>query len=138
MSKLYEVQEVADLLKVNPITVRGWLRAGTIKGRKVGGKWFIAESELDYLKQEDQPKRIDFVDEDWRTAIKTLRALKKFLVSSWETEKRSCAKFNELDNGEVKIERYEAEEPYAVDINAFFSVDLEDEDAKLVRDFFSN
>ena len=47
--RLMTVQEVADRLRVNPYTVRRWLREGALKGRLLGGKragYRIAESDL--------------------------------------------------------------------------------------------
>jgi excisionase family DNA binding protein len=47
--RLMTVQEVADRLRVNPYTVRRWLRDGALKGRLLGGKragYRIAASDL--------------------------------------------------------------------------------------------
>jgi excisionase family DNA binding protein len=46
---LYTVQEVAERLRLNPETVRVWLRAGKIKGVLIGGRksgYRIPESEV--------------------------------------------------------------------------------------------
>jgi len=48
--ELLTVEEVAARLKVHPETVRRHLKAGTIKGHRLGSKrlgWRIAASELD-------------------------------------------------------------------------------------------
>jgi excisionase family DNA binding protein len=47
--KLLTVEEVAERLRVNPYTVRRWLRDGTLSGKLMGGRrggYRIAESEL--------------------------------------------------------------------------------------------
>ena len=47
--RLMTVREVADRLRVNPYTVRRWLRDGALKGRLLGGRragYRIAESDL--------------------------------------------------------------------------------------------
>ena len=47
--RLLTVQEVAHRLRVNPYTVRRWLREGALKGRLLGGRragYRIAETDL--------------------------------------------------------------------------------------------
>lgn len=46
MEKLYTPDEVADYLKLSPLTVRDFLRASKIKGIKVGKEWRIKEKDL--------------------------------------------------------------------------------------------
>lgn len=44
-----KVQEVADLLRMNPETIRVWLREGRLRGVRPGGKragWRVPESEV--------------------------------------------------------------------------------------------
>jgi len=46
---LYTVKEVAERLRVNPETVRVWLRTGTVRGVLLGGRksgYRIPESEV--------------------------------------------------------------------------------------------
>ncbi len=48
--KLYTVAEAAALLRVNPFTIRRWLRDGRLRGFSMGsdrGGWRIRRSELD-------------------------------------------------------------------------------------------
>lgn len=49
--ELLTVQDVAKRLKVNPETVRRWLRAGSMKGTLLGDRagYRIPESEVDRL-----------------------------------------------------------------------------------------
>ena len=47
--RLYNVKEVAERLRVNPETVRVWLRTGKLKGVLIGGRksgYRIPESEV--------------------------------------------------------------------------------------------
>lgn len=45
--KFLNPEKVAELLDVNPATVRAWLRDGVLKGHKLAGRvWRIRESEL--------------------------------------------------------------------------------------------
>jgi excisionase family DNA binding protein len=47
MENLFTVNQVAERLQVRPKTVREWLKAGRLKGVKIGGRfWRIKESEL--------------------------------------------------------------------------------------------
>ena len=43
---LYTVEEAAEKLKISPLTLGNWLRAGKIIGTKVGRKWRITENDL--------------------------------------------------------------------------------------------
>jgi excisionase family DNA binding protein len=46
------VPEVAERLKISPLTVRQWLREGKLKGVRLGGPragWRIPASEVDRL-----------------------------------------------------------------------------------------
>ena len=46
MSEYLTVEETARRLKVDPETVRRWLREGTMRGQKFGRVWRVPESEL--------------------------------------------------------------------------------------------
>jgi acetyl-CoA synthetase len=52
MESLLTVEEAAELMKVKVDTIRRWLRNGTLKGRKIGRIWRIAESDLNKLGQD--------------------------------------------------------------------------------------
>ena len=46
--KLLTVEDAAKVLLVKPTTVREWLKAGKLKGVKVGNRlWRVRESELE-------------------------------------------------------------------------------------------
>ena len=47
MGDLLTVEQVAERLRVDDVTVRRWLAAGKIKGVKIGGSlWRVEESDL--------------------------------------------------------------------------------------------
>ena len=48
VEKLLTPEEAAELMGVNADTVRNWLRRGTLKGVKLGGRiWRIKEKDLE-------------------------------------------------------------------------------------------
>lgn len=49
--KLYTIPEVAIAFKVCPRTIRLWLKAGKLKGQRIGRPIFITEKNMrDFLK----------------------------------------------------------------------------------------
>lgn len=46
MENFFTVEEIADRLKVAPLTVRRWLKSGELRGIKFGKLWRIRESDL--------------------------------------------------------------------------------------------
>lgn len=44
--KLYNVKEVAEMLESTEATIRVYFRDGTLKGRKITGKWYVTEENL--------------------------------------------------------------------------------------------
>lgn len=55
--KLFDVQELAELLGVADDTIRNYLKAGRIAGQKLGTKWYVSEDGLrDYFNQRRQPR----------------------------------------------------------------------------------
>lgn len=53
--KLLTPEEVADRLRISRITVMDYLRAGRIKGRKVGRLWRVPASDLEAFLGEQSP-----------------------------------------------------------------------------------
>jgi acetyl-CoA synthetase len=49
--QFYSIEEAAGLLHVSQKALRDWLRAGKIRGVKLGRVWRIPESALDELAQ---------------------------------------------------------------------------------------
>jgi len=48
--KLYEVEDLVKMLKVSRVTVQAYLRAGRIRGVKIGKRWHVTDSNLrDFL-----------------------------------------------------------------------------------------
>jgi len=45
--RLYSPEEAAQELRVSLLTVRKWLRAGTLNGFKMGRLWRIEEKDLE-------------------------------------------------------------------------------------------
>lgn len=52
--ELYTVKELAELLDFQETTIRKMLREETIKGKKLGKKWFITDKAIqDYFLDND-------------------------------------------------------------------------------------
>lgn len=43
---VYSAKELAEIVEVDPQTVRRWIRDGEVKAHKIGRKWFITEEEF--------------------------------------------------------------------------------------------
>ena len=50
--KLYDVEELSELLHIQDRTVRKLLREGTLKARKLARKWYVSEDSLKEYFQE--------------------------------------------------------------------------------------
>ena len=48
--------EIAKRLKVAPLTVRRWLKAGKLKGLRAGRLWRVRESDLESFLKEGEGK----------------------------------------------------------------------------------
>ncbi|GEM_PF-870472 len=46
MENFYRVDEVAEIFKVKPITIRKWCKNGLIKAKKFGKSWYIFKDSL--------------------------------------------------------------------------------------------
>ncbi len=44
--KIYSLKEIAEPLKVTPVTLRKYIRWEGLKGQKVGQKWYVTEESL--------------------------------------------------------------------------------------------
>ncbi len=59
MKELLTPEEVSKLLKVDPATVRAWLRDGKLEGYKLaGGRWRISEEQLEAYLQDIRGGRV--------------------------------------------------------------------------------
>ena len=56
VEKLLTVENTAKVLLVKPTTVREWLKAGKLKGMKMGRLWRVRESELEAFLREGERK----------------------------------------------------------------------------------
>jgi excisionase family DNA binding protein len=43
---LYTVQEIADKLAVTTVTIRNYIIRGSLKGKKVFGRWLFTEEQV--------------------------------------------------------------------------------------------
>ena len=52
--KLYDVEELAEMLSVGLPTIRRYLREGRLKGKKLAKRWYVSEENLkDYFQPEE-------------------------------------------------------------------------------------
>ena len=56
VEKLLTVEDAAKVLLVKPTTVREWLKAGKLKGMKMGRLWRVWKSELEVFLREGEGK----------------------------------------------------------------------------------
>ena len=45
----YTVQEVAEFMQLSQATIRRYIKYGTMKAQKVGGKWYITDENLEFV-----------------------------------------------------------------------------------------
>ena len=57
--RLLTLREAAEVLRLNPRTVREYLRRGELEGRLLGGRWRFRRKDLDRF-YEDAPSHWDF------------------------------------------------------------------------------
>ncbi len=43
---LYSIDDLHEILGISKMTLRAYLREGKLRGRKMGGKWFVTEESL--------------------------------------------------------------------------------------------
>jgi len=61
--RLLTLREAAGVLRMNPRTLRAYLRRGEIEGRVIGGKYRFRSIDLDRF-FEDAPRNWDFKGKD--------------------------------------------------------------------------
>ena len=61
--KLLTLREAAGILRMNPRTLRAYLRRREIEGRVIGGRWRFRRIDLDRF-FEDAPRTWDFKRKD--------------------------------------------------------------------------
>ena len=84
-------QETADLFQVAYQTCGGWLRRGRLKGFKMGGKWFIPQSEIDKLLH---PNNLEYLTEQ---IAKRLILSANLSLKNPETEQKEPVQNKEYD-----------------------------------------
>ena len=53
--KLYDVEELAEMLSVGLPTIRRYLREGRLKGKKLAKRWYVSEEALkEYFRPEPE------------------------------------------------------------------------------------
>lgn len=57
--RLLTLREAAEVLRLNPRTVRGYVQRGEIKGRIIGNRWRFRREDLDAF-FESAPRNWDF------------------------------------------------------------------------------
>lgn len=51
---LYTVEELSELLDIQEITIRKYLREGKLKGRKAAKRWYVTEEAVrEYFSQQE-------------------------------------------------------------------------------------
>jgi len=56
-TEFYQVEELAEMLRRDPQTIRAYLRKGQLKGRKVGRAWYVsAQAVKELLGGPDEPR----------------------------------------------------------------------------------
>ena len=47
--EIYTVEQAAEKLSVSPVTIREWLRNGTLVGHKAGHFWRITDADIEEM-----------------------------------------------------------------------------------------
>ena len=61
--RLLTLREAAEVLRLNPRTVREYVSRGEIEGRIIGGRWRFRRADLDAF-FENAPREWDFAGKD--------------------------------------------------------------------------
>lgn len=84
--KLYTVEEVSRLLAVTERTLREYLKAGKLKGRKIAGRWHVTEKALhDYVSAPERDAIIHHPFSDagqWRYSLNFDPAFRKLSITA--------------------------------------------------------
>jgi excisionase family DNA binding protein len=65
MNNFYKVSEVAEIFKVQPITIRKWCQAGNIDAKKFGKNWYIYKDKLAELMNSSKKNQKMFIKESY-------------------------------------------------------------------------
>lgn len=72
---IFTPEQTAELLHISTKTIRDWLRAGKIKGIKIGKLWLIKENDLQQFLNQNRFKKIDNETKQW---LGTMPALPEY------------------------------------------------------------
>lgn len=53
---LYDVEELAAILEVQERTIRGYIKDGKLRGRKMAKKWYVTEESLQAYFTQPEPE----------------------------------------------------------------------------------
>ena len=102
---LYSVPEASQILHVTTVSVRNYIRKGFLKGRKLTGRWFITEDELNKFVTKltnNCHKKADKKGENYQKAIQEImngmECLRDFACYKSNFKTRCEVKDVELEN----------------------------------------
>ncbi len=64
---ILSIDETAEMLSMHPRTIRRYLKAGTLKGTKIGGEWRIQRSDLKTML--GSPEVIQELNTTWNNSV---------------------------------------------------------------------
>jgi excisionase family DNA binding protein len=65
--EIYDVPELAEMLRVSEKTIRAYLKEGQIHGRKIGKRWLVSEDALKaFMMQSDSKVNASSLVSDWQ------------------------------------------------------------------------
>jgi len=58
--RLYSVEDLSEMLNIQKVTVRKYIREGRLKGRKLARRWYVPEENLaEYFRGSDTKPETD-------------------------------------------------------------------------------
>ena len=66
----YTVPEVAKVMHLSEATIRRYIKDGTMKAQKVGGKWYITDENLEFVLHGDIDSLPSVVSSDTGDEVK--------------------------------------------------------------------
>lgn len=104
----YGVSSVSDILKIDPITVRSYIKKDYIRGIKIGANWYISGENLEYFIINGKLKtRKDMSFQDYKVAEENFLAR---LESNIKKAKKQIEKYRKVRSPLVTanlVRRYE-------------------------------
>jgi predicted site-specific integrase-resolvase len=76
--RYYLVEDLVKILPINALTIRGYLRKGRIKGRKMGKLWYVSKENLEAFLEGDKAEgTIQLTDEMAKNIKQALEDIKE-------------------------------------------------------------